>query len=248
MGSEAVHLRRRLADAREDRIGRCSRTRGRIGATEVDLVVSGIGLINAAAATAALCALDPPAVLLNYGCAGAHRDDIGPGVVILGERIVHVSSLVILPSGERKPMGFDYHVGGTRMQTEAISADRALLDLARAAAARVELPCWPGSDEPPRIVTGTVASADVWTQHHDSIHTLHDQHGSLCEEMEAAAVAQVAATYGIPFLAVKDISNNELRNSTALTRQGWPSLDSLDDQLGLRAAVVVEALIASLAW
>src|SRR5690242_13024697 len=71
MDSEAVHLRRRLADAHERPIGRCRRTRGQVGATPVDLVVSGIGLINAAAATSALCALDPPAVLLNYGCAGA---------------------------------------------------------------------------------------------------------------------------------------------------------------------------------
>ncbi len=52
--------------------------------------------------------LDPPAVLLNYGCAGAHRDDLGPGDVVLGERIVHVTAHVVLSSGERKPMGFDY--------------------------------------------------------------------------------------------------------------------------------------------
>ncbi len=246
MGSEAIHLRRRLTDAREEPIGRCRRTRGRLGATPVDLVVSGIGLINAAAATAALCALDPPAVLLNYGCAGAHRDDLSPGDVVFGERIVHVATYVVLPSGERTPMGFDYHVGETRMRIDALAADRALLDRARAAADRVEMPRWPGSDTSPRIFSGTVASADVWTQHGDSIRSMHDRFGSLCEEMEAAAVAQVAATYRIPFLAIKDISNNELRNATALTRSGWPSLDDLDRQLGLRAALAVEALIAAL--
>ena len=246
MDLEAVHLRRRLTDAREEPIGRCRRTRGRIGVTAVDLIVSGIGLINAAAATSALCALDPPTVLLNYGCAGAHRDDLRPGDVVLAERIMHVSAHVILPNGERQPTGFDYHVGEKRTQTEAITADRALLDQARAAADRAEIPCWPGSDEPPRVLVGTVASADVWTQHGESIRTMHDRYGSLCEEMEAAAAAQVAAMYGIPFLAIKDISNNELRKATALTRPGWPSLDDLGDQLGLRAALVVEALIAAL--
>ena len=93
---------------------------------------------------------------------------------------------------------------------------------------------------------GTVASADVWTQHGESIRTMHDRYGSLCEEMEAAAAAQVVAMYGIPFLAINDISNNELRKATALTRLGWPSLDDLGDHLGLRAALVVEALIAAL--
>jgi adenosylhomocysteine nucleosidase len=247
MDSEAVHLRRRLADAREDAIGPCRRTRGRIGATAVDLVVSGIGLINAAAATSALCAVDPPATLLNYGCAGAHRDDLGPGDVVLGDRVVHVSSQVILPSGERKPMGVVYHVGETRTQTEAIAADHALLDRARAAAGQVTLPRWPGSAEPARVFVGAVASADIWTQHGESIRTLHDLHGSLCEEMEAAAVAQVAATYGIPFLAVKDISNNELRKpTTVIEPSGWPSLEDISDQLGLRAALVVEALIGGM--
>ena len=243
MDTEAVHLRRRLDDAREEPIGHCRRTRGRIGATAIDLVVSGIGLINAAAATSALCAIDPPAVLLNYGCAGAHRDDLDPGDVILGERVVHVSTYVILPSGERSPMGFDYHAGMTRMQVDSLVADPSLLDRIRSVADRVQIPRWPGSPALPRIFTGTVASADVWTQHGDSIRSMHDRYGSLCEEMEAAAVAQVAAIYGIPFLAIKDISSNELRAATGLTRQGWPSLDDLDQQLGLRAALAVEALI-----
>jgi len=178
----------------------------------------------------------PLAVLLNYGCAGAHRVDLEPGDVILGERVVHISTYVVLQSGERLPMGFDYHVGETRTQVDSLSADRTLLDRIRAAADRMQIPSWPGSTALPRIFMGTVTSADVWTQHGDSIRSMHDRYGSLCEEMEAAAVAQVAAVYGIPFLAVKGISNNELRRV----------LDDLDDQLGLRAALAVEALILAL--
>jgi|SRR5690242_8300988 len=165
---------------------------------------------------------------------------------MFGERVVHVSTYVVLPSGQRSPMGFDYHIGDTRIQVDSLAADRTLLDRIRAAAERVQIPSWPGSPALPRIFTGTVASADVWTQHGDSIRSMHDRYGSLCEEMETAAVAQVAAMYGIPFLAIKDISNNELRRATGLTRQGWPSLDDLDQQLGLRAALAVEALILAL--
>lgn len=241
-----MHLRRRLKDACEEPVVRWRRTRGRIADTPVDLVVSGIGLINAAAATSALCALERPQALLSYGCSGAHRDYLGPGDVILGERIVHGSAQLVLPSGERKYMGFDFHVEDVRTQTEAIVADPRLLALARAAAERIVLPPWPGNDAPPRVLTGTVASADVWTQHGASIRTLHDLHGSLCEEMEAAAVAQVAAIHGIPFLAVKDISNNELRETSVPSPGDWPFLQHVQDQLGLRAALVVEAVIAKL--
>jgi nucleoside phosphorylase len=87
--SEAVHLRQRLADTREVPLARWRWTRGRLGGTTVDLVISGVGLINAAAATSALCAVEPPRALLNYGCAGAHREDIARGDVILATKIVH---------------------------------------------------------------------------------------------------------------------------------------------------------------
>ena len=246
MESEAEHLRRRLEKTHEEPLARWRRTRGWLGPAPVDLIVSGIGLVNAAAATATLCALERPGALLNYGCAGAHRDDLSPGDVVLGERVVHVSSQIVLPSGERKHMGFVFHVDDVRTQTEAIAADPALLALARRAAERCPLPPWPGEAESPRVRVGPVASADIWTQHGESIRTLHDLHGSLCEEMEAAAIAQVAAIHGVPFLAVKDISNNELRRATEAIASGWPSLNDLAPELGRRAALVVEAIVR--AW
>lgn len=245
MESEATHLRVRLDGAREAPLARWRRTSGRVGATPVDLIVSGIGLINAAAVATAACLLDRPDAIINYGCAGAHRDDLGPGDVVLGERVVHVSSQIVLPTGERRYTGFDFLVGDVRTRTEAIAADPGLLAAARRAAGTCVLPPWPGEAQSPRVLVGPVASADVWTQHGESIRTLHDLHGSLCEEMEAAAVAQVAAIHGVPFLAVKDISNNELRRPTEATAGGWPSLDALVPELGRRAALVVEAILVA---
>jgi len=247
MESEAVHLRRRLTETSEIGLSRWRRTRGRLGDVTVDLVVSAIGMVNAAAATATLCALDPPSALFNYGCSGAHREDLDAGDVIIADQVVHFSAQIVLPDGQRQYMGFDYWRGETRVQTETIAADPALLDLAQRMAERALLPNWPGVGQMPRVVTGVVASADVWTQHGESIRTLHDLHGSLCEEMEAAAIAQVAAIHGIPFLAVKDISNNELQKAT-LAEEGrrWPSLEDHAEQLGLRAALVVEATIGVL--
>lgn len=247
MESEATHLRRRLERPREEPLGVWRRTHGRLGAREVDLIVCGIGLINAAAATAALCQTERPAAIFNYGCSGAHRADLGPGDVIIGERVAHFSAQIVLPDGARQYMGFLYHARDARVQTDAIPADPRLLDLCRRMADRAVLPAWPGVAHMPRVFSGAVASADVWTQHGASIRTLHDLHGSLCEEMEAAAIAQVAAMHGVPFLAVKDISNNELQKASAAPgAAGWPSLAEFEDQLGLRAALVVDATIGAL--
>src|SRR5262245_52903280 len=246
MESETEHLRRRVDEAHEAPLSRWRRTRGRLGATPIDLIVSGIGLINAAAAAATLCVLGRPDAIVNYGCAGAHRDDLGLGDVVLGDRVVHVSAQVVLPAAEPKHTACLYHVHDVRTKTDAIAADPELLALARRAVEGSALPPWPGETGAPRVVVGPVASADIWTQHGESIRTLHDLHGSLCEDMEAAAIAQVAAIHGVPFLAVKDISNNELRQATAGTARGFPSLDSLRLELGRRAALLVEAIVA--AW
>jgi 5'-methylthioadenosine/S-adenosylhomocysteine nucleosidase len=248
MDSEARQLRGRMDAPRETPLGVWRRTRGRIGAHEVDLIVCGIGLINAAAASAVLCAEQRPRAIFNYGCSGAHHADLGPGDVVVGERVAHFSAQIVLPDGTRRYTGFLYHVDELRVETATIPADPELLDLCRRMAERAVLPAWPGVGHMPAIHTGAVASADVWTQHGESIRTLHDLHGSLCEEMEAAAIAQVAAIHGVPFLAVKDISNNELRKASSVADgSAWPSLSEFEDQLGLRAALVIDATIGALA-
>jgi adenosylhomocysteine nucleosidase len=243
MESEAVHLRNRLTKAEELPLSRWRRTRGRLGDAQVDVIVCGIGLINAAAATATLCALERPDAILNYGCSGAHREDIQPGDVVLADRVVHVSSLVVLPDGARRYTGFQYTLDGKKVLADSIPAAPTLLAQAQAAADGIDLPPWPGSDAAPTIHTGIVGSADIWTQHTDSIRDLHTVHGSLCEEMEAAAIAQVSAIHGIPFLAIKDISNNELREATDLSISAELGLAHAEAEVGKRAALVVERVI-----
>ena len=52
-----------------------------------------------------------------------------------------------------------------------------------------------------RIDHGIVGSGDAWRQSPAVIHDVHDKTGSLCEEMEAHAVAQVADRFEVPFVA-----------------------------------------------
>lgn len=246
MEQEAVHLRRRLRSARDEPLARWRRTRGTIGGVAVDVIVCGIGLINAAATTSALCALERPRAIFNYGCSGAHRDDIDPGDVVIASHVVHFSSLIVLPDGDRRYQGFRYFVDHEEVLAERLEPDQTLLETAVSVAGITELPEWAGAGHRPRVLTGTVGSADIWTQHGESIRALHTIHGSLCEEMEAAAIAHVAATWGVPFLAIKDISNNELREFTDMTVAGSSVLAHVAGEVGRRAALVVEATILRL--
>jgi nucleoside phosphorylase len=43
------------------------------------------------------------------------------------------------------------------------------------------------------------------TQHRATIRWLHDEYGTLCEEMESQAIASTCKIFGVPFMAVKDI-------------------------------------------
>lgn len=246
MEPEAAHLRRRLDQPWEAPLARWRRTRGTLAGHAVELVVAGIGLVSAAAATTALLVDGRRRAILNYGCAGAHRDDIETGDVVVGSRVVHPTSVIVRPDGERRYKGFWYEREGQRVALEALPADPDLLDLAARLGPGLPLPPWPGLARAPRVLVGTVASADVWTQHGDAIRGLHALHGSLCEEMEAAAVGQVAAIFGVPFLAVKDISNNELVQLTDLDAEGGLTLAPIEAEIGRRAALVVEALIRAL--
>lgn len=241
MNSEAVHLRRRLEDPEEIPLNRWRRTVGTIAGRPVQIVVSGIGLIHAASATTAVCLEGRPRAVLNYGCSGAHRPDINCGDVVIGDKVIHLSSYILEPSGVQRSFGFRVGSEGEPFELDTLPPDPDLLNLAQSVAEDIQLPPWPGLDHPPTIHLGGIGSADVWTQHGDTINDLRRRHGSLCEEMEAAAIAQVTTTFGIPFLAIKDISNNELQALTDISGTGL--LAHVEEEVGRRAAMVVEGVI-----
>lgn len=247
--SEAVHLRQRLEHAYEQPLHNWRRTRGTIASAPVDMVACGIGLINAAAATTAVCLDRAPLAIVNYGCARAHREDIDPGDVIIGDRVVHLSSYILAPDGQQHPFGFRVEHQEGQIRVDALPTDPGMRDTAQRIAGQMALPIWPGRSRQPSIWVGAVGSADIWTQHPDTINALHTRYGSLCEEMEAAAVAQVCTAFGTPFLAIKDISNNELQRSTEIrsSEAGPTMLEDVRDEIGLRASLILEGLIQHLA-
>lgn len=204
-------------------------------------VCSGIGMVNAAAATSHLIEAHQPGWVLNSGCAGAHRRDILPGDVVIGSGTVAHGAIHILPDGnDYFPQPAQPDSAGVMRE---ISLDPALVRLAHDVAAGWTPKPWPfpvshpgsGDGRGPMVHTGVIASADTWTQSRLRLDVLHRRHGSLCEDMEAAAIAQVCARYGVPFFSVKDISNNEFLTETDLAGEEmlpW-------DEVGKRSAALL---------
>jgi adenosylhomocysteine nucleosidase len=240
MEAELRHLLELVTVTRDERDGIWRERWATVAGMPVVATLSGIGMVAAAAATERLINSHHPRAILNFGCAGAHRRDILPGDVVIGERVVHHSAVHILTTGEEYYSGFGYEVGGEKVKASDLAADPALLAAARAALAGFVPEPWPRDlawptgvpYRPPVVHAGVVASADVWTQALARLDLLHSRHQSLCEDMEAAAIAQVCAIHGVPFLTIKDISNNEFhRASDVVSFDDFPV-----EEIGRRAA------------
>jgi len=226
-----------------------------IGEQPLVLAVCGVGMVSAAAQTQAVLLRYAPRAVINYGCAGAHRADLLPGDIVVGTRVVAYDNIRESPDGELRYGGMFYLDGSEQRHVSALSADDQLLAAAqRVAEAHVERhepwPAdlgWPASvvHRAPRVAFGTVASADRWNRSAETIGRLAAMHDSLCEDMEAAAIGLVCTSQAVPFLTIKDISNNELLRAT---QDGTAMMEELGvDQIARRAAVFTLEVIRELA-
>jgi adenosylhomocysteine nucleosidase len=247
MDAELIHLLRTHPPKETAAIDGWTFHRLEIGGHEVVALRSGMGLINAAAGTERLISEFHPGAVLNFGCSGAHRPYIMPGDLILADRVIHHSAMRILADGREVHTGSGYETGGEKMNDAELASDPTWLAAAKELAKTHVPEPWPVNAGWPEGVShrnpvahvGPVASADIWTQAIDRLDVLHARHATLCEDMEAAAVAQIAARHGLPFFSVKDISNNEyLKSSDLSTFADFPI-----EEVGKRAAGFLAALI-----
>ena len=215
-----------------------ARRRARV---QVDIVISGIGAVHASSATtAALLTGGPCDAILSCGCSGAHALGQKMGDMVLGSEVMPLDPTVIARDGSVRYSGARYSM--TTKGTTRFAADETLLGLAKAAAEDVRAEHAPQM----RVDVGLVGSGDAWRQSPSVIHEVHTATGSLCEEMEAHAVAQVAQMFGVPFLAIKDIANSELAPEDI---QLEPTHHIVPDtvKVGYNAALVTFATVRKLA-
>lgn len=246
MEEEARYVRDRMIDVEDSPLtGALRRTRGKIGSVPVELVVSGIGGVYASQSTTAALLERKPIAILSCGCSGAHVPELKMGDVVLASEVKPLDAVVLERGGKVRRTG----VRRSMQDEQVVSwrADEKLLAMAQIAAADV-VKSRAASGVEMRFLTGCVGSSDAWRQAPAIIEQIHKDAKTLCEEMEAGAVAQVANSFGVPFLAIKDIANNEL-NPEPLQLEPEHTVESecAGVQLGLAAAEVTIGVIAQCA-
>jgi futalosine hydrolase len=173
---------------------------GTIAGKAVILAVTGIGKVNTASAVTALLEHHDAEILINTGCAGAYA---GSGLAV-GD-LAMASEELFGDEGVLTPQGW------SSMELIGIPClSRKGIDYYN----RFPLTRW-ARDKAANVaeMSGfylhqggfvTVSTASGTAQRGEE---LYRRFGALCENMEGAAAAQIAALYGMDFLEVRGISN-----------------------------------------
>lgn len=167
--------------------------RGRAFGREVTVAECGVGKVNAAALAQQLL-VDGATAVVFTGVAGAVDPSLRVGDVVVSEDAVQ-HDVDVTPLG--------YARGCVPGQPLAWPADAELRDAALAAAREAARAA--GSEH--AVVLGRVASGDQFIADAARTAALASEFGAACTEMEGAAVAQVCARWGVPWVIVRVISD-----------------------------------------
>ena len=243
MPVEAERFAQRLDNPREEQIGGWRFWHGTVDGYPVVVSETQKGMSNAAAATAIAATRFQPVAIINQGTAGGHDPALKVYDIVLGKYSVSLGAFKTpkkaagegSDSRQWQPMdllaskgsaGEDKNVHSIRQ----FPADAKLLAIAEGVKA---------SYSRGKVVEGVIGSADVWNSELDRISHFRASYHTSVEEMETASAAQIAASFAIPFIGIRVLSNN-------ITNQG-----KYDPQTGLACQdyvyQVVKAYIAKTA-
>lgn len=198
---ECERLRAGLADAAEVRVGHKPAWTGRLDGAQVILLPGGMGKTNAAHALTALLETRPVRGVIGFGIAGAYPGSgLSVGSVALATAAVYGDEGVAAPGGWIDTQGIGiplWTAGETRIFNE-FALDAPLVVRARAALADAGFDVRAGPFVTVSACSGTAALGEAMAARVP---------GALCEGMEGAALAHVAAIYQVPLLELRAVSN-----------------------------------------
>lgn len=212
MEVETSTLVKALAHVRKSTIGGWTFWKGTLDGYPVVVSKTEIGMSNAAAATTIAALSFHPRAIINQGTAGGHDPNLRVHDIVLGRETLNLGSFKT-PARKRGEGADVLAWEPMDILTEESDTSEKIVDkpIRRFMPAPMlyDIAMHHRSDyKKGQVVPGVIGSADVWNNEIDRIDNLHKRFGTSAEEMEAASVAQVADQFGIPYLAVRILSNN----------------------------------------
>lgn len=222
MEEEVTLLRDKISDRRVETIAGCEFVLGTMDGEEVILLRSGIGKVNAAMSTSILLEKYKPDYVVNTGSAGGYNPALNVGDVVISSEVRHHDVDVT---------AFGYEYGQVPQLPPAFEANSDLVKIAEEAAKEIE-----GI----QVVKGLIATGDTFMNDPKRVEYIQDKFTDLqAVEMEAAAIAQVAHQFGIPFVVIRSLSDIAGKESDV-------SFDQFLDKAALHSATLVMKIVAKI--
>ena len=164
---------------------------GTIGNTEVVVVRSGLGKVNAGICVQILIDLFNVTHVINTGIAGSLNADINIGDIVLStDACYHDVDVTV----------FGYKKGEIpQIGAATFEADKELREKAKASIKKAAPDIG--------VFEGRVCSGDQFISSAEVKDAIIKEHGGLCTEMEGAAIAQASYLNNTPFLIIRAISD-----------------------------------------
>lgn len=195
MDVEVATIRAAMTDTNETTISGIPFTKGKIGGRPAILARCGIGKVNAAICTQIMISVFHADEIINTGVAGAVAHGIRQNDIVIARRFVQ-HDVDTSPIGD--PVGFVSTVGKIYFD-----ADEGIAARLRAAIG-----------DTASVVEGTVATGDQFVADKAITAQLRERFDAVACDMEGGAIAHVCTLAGIPFGAVRCISDSADENAT----------------------------------
>ncbi|MDD2336622.1 MAG: futalosine hydrolase [Geobacteraceae bacterium] len=169
--------------------------------TKIIFTITGIGTANAAAASALVAHLFTPDLLITTGCAGAYPGcGLEIGDIALATTEVFADEGVVIHEGWRSLE----HIGIPLLDQNGNHFFNEIPLSSRANTAALQIAEQLGIAS---LATGRFLTVATCSGTNARSAELQERFGGLCENMEGAAVALIAARYGIDCMELRGISN-----------------------------------------
>lgn len=164
---------------------------GTLNETDVVIVRSGIGKVNAALCTQILCDLFGVTHIINTGVAGSLKNEINIGDIVVSTDALHHDVDVRV---------FGYPLGEVpQIGCLAFEADKKLVELAAASCREVNPDI--------SVYQGRIVSGDQFISDKQVKDNIVKNFTGYCVEMEGASIAHAAYLNHVPFVIIRAISD-----------------------------------------
>ena len=170
---------------------------GSINTTNIIIVESGVGKVNAARITQILIDKLEVENIINVGSAGALNEELNIGDIVIADRLIQHDFDIT---------AFNHNKGYITGVGDYIETDKRLQEKFKKAANKME-------DKNYKIKVGTIASGDIFCTDIEMKDKIQLKFNAECIEMEGAAIAQVCYLDKIPFIVIRSISDSPNGNN-----------------------------------